>query len=263
MVDLRKRLISKYTEILKDANPLLTFSELRSTSDYTGFSNLFLPDVPREWTPGKRVLVVGRETRGWKPENPINPADGLHCCIQKLMKMHEKHFNNMMARRGERGMRFFNFVRNVAAITGKGNVAWSNIFALDWKNGIPTEAKTPHYSALKELSEKLLKAQIEVLEPDVIVFACGDAGNIVRREFFPTKGENAVCFDGRTFEHTPNKYLWSFKLYGKIQCFRLGHPSSRGEAHQAARKKVLLEIQSYLNTSHFSFGAQEVIPTEC
>lgn len=246
--NLKQELIAEYLKILEDTSPLFIFSALRSTSDYTGFSNIFLPDAPSEWVKGKRVLVVGRETRGWKPEIPINPSNGLLHCIQTLMGMHGSHFHKMMERPRERGMKFFNFIRSVGKITGENNVAWGNIFALDWNKGIPTPAKTPHYSALKVLSEKLLKAQIEVLQPDVIIFACGGAGNAVRRQFFPVKGADSVCSDGHTFEGTPNKYLWSFKLYNKIQCFRIGHPSSRSKNNQMARKRVLVELRSYLRT---------------
>ena len=246
MSGIRSELIRKYQEILFNTDPKLIFEDLRSTPDYSGFSNLFLADAPSMWEQGKRVLIVGRETRGWKPKHPISHSGDLVKLICELMKMQSNHYNKFISVKKEPGMRFFHFLRKVAEIVGKGNVAWCNIFALDWEKSTPSKKKTPHFEAVVELSEKLLKAQISILQPDVIIFASGGAGSTVRRRYFPTSGPESVCSDPKDFDGVANSNLWAFKLYGKIQCFRTDHPSSRAKPYQEARTRVLEELKLFL-----------------
>lgn len=244
MSELRSKLVAKYEEILIKTDQNLVFKDLRLTPDYTGFSDLFLTDAPAEWTSGKRVLIVGRETRGWGPKPPARYEDGITNLICRLMDTQSAHYEKYVSVAKEPGMRFFHFVRNVAKIVGKGNVAWGNTFAMDWKRSTPTKRKTPHFESLIDLSGSLLKAQIEILQPDVIIFAAGKGGAGVRRRFFPTNGAESVCSEPRDFDGIANANLWAFKLYGKIQCYRIDHPSSRDERFQIARARVLQELKS-------------------
>ena len=87
-----------------------------------------------------------------------------------------------------------------------------------------------------KISEELLKAQIEILKPDYIIFATGNEGVQARRQYFP----NDKLTDKKPVGGFKVEDLWSFKLPDDdVICYRLHHPSAWG-------KKRKNEIESYL-----------------
>lgn len=55
-----------YFDILKDVNPDFFDKKSINNLNYSGFSGLFVSSTPDIWEAGKRVMVIGRETRGGK-----------------------------------------------------------------------------------------------------------------------------------------------------------------------------------------------------
>ena len=94
---------------------------------------------------------------------------------------------------------------------------------------------------IKKYSEALLKIQIKLLEPQIIIFANGINSAFYRREFFPISGDNQVCTNGRDYsaEGITNHHLWEFDLYENIRCFRLHHPSSYAKDAAKARQFLI------------------------
>ena len=142
---------------------------------------------------------------------------------------------------------FHNFVRGVARKIGPTGIIWANLYCFDWEKGLP-ERNEELIESIKHYSGKLLKAQIKVLKPDIIIFANGTTSVPFRRKLFPIKGENNVCLNLRDYSSfgVQNKHLWEFNLDGlefdfdeTIRCFRIQHPSACGRAARDARSFLI------------------------
>ena len=99
----------------------------------------------------------------------------------------------------------------------------------------------PRFPEIKGHSQALLKAQIDVLQPDIILFANGMDTAHCRREYFPTSGPGQVCTNGR--DHVAagieNGHLWEFDLSERIRCFRIQHPAVRSTEATHAREFLI------------------------
>jgi len=67
------------------------------------------------------------------------------------------------------------------------------------------------------LSSDLLKAQFEILKPDVIIFAVGSGRDKYIKETFGSY---------KTIKVIESKRLWHFEI-GDTKCFRINHPCAR------------------------------------
>lgn len=114
-----------------------------------------------------------------------------------------------------------------------------------------------YFAQLLEVSELLLKTQIEILQPDTIIFANGASSARFRQGYFPHKGKASVCSDLRDFrdQGIPLNQLWRFKLHGSIQCYRIQHPSSISAASRAARQFLLAQLRKGV-AGHVSVGGE-------
>lgn len=146
-----------YMDILKDVNP--AFFDKKNIDDvtYSGFSGLFVSSTPEVWEAGKRIMVVGRETRGWKIIDDDHPYVSLDAYITRAIQIQKNFLSCYIEKKHDRKSSFFNFLRDVGAIVGTGNVAWANLFCCDWKKSIPTKKNTIHYNDILKISESLLK----------------------------------------------------------------------------------------------------------
>lgn len=242
-MSLSSTLKEKYLEILSGCN-VNFFDRTSVVESIAGYSDVFLPGSPTEWKSGRRVMIVGRETRGWKRPASIGFYDTLERHIDAMVGCH----TSFSARHGSkkkqnRGETFWNFMRSVGNIVGDGNVAWCNLFCMDFEGTMPPP-RQQHYDAVKSLSAQLLKAEINILRPDMIIFANGGSSVLVRREFFPLSGPESVCTDWRPVGKFDRKKLERFTLYGSIDCYRINHPSARSRANRAARTLLLDHLRS-------------------
>lgn len=236
-------LAAKYCEILKDIKPeYLANKKLRLGGD-AGLSGLFLPSVAEGYKQAKnKVMIVGREPRGWDRSKKDGDFESIETCVRNDMSQHRNFFEKEMKedKKNDRGNSFHNYARAVKDTVGADGLIYSNLFCFSWgkPKGSPANAPKEVFKVIKEYSKKILDAQIEILQPDYIVFANGISSATYRREFFPhTTDEDAGrCSAPKTHAAVGVKYFWEFMLDEKIRCFRIQHPSAQSRAAAAGRK---------------------------
>lgn len=77
---------------------------------------------------------------------------------------------------------FHDFTRAVADKSGQEGVIYSNLFCFAWNEKSPIKSK--YFDQIKNISFKLLTAQLEYFEPEIIIFANGSQNTTYRREIF-------------------------------------------------------------------------------
>lgn len=234
----------EYTKLLGCLDTSLLDPAHHESQLAVGLSGVFLTSVSDEYRYAKnKIMVIGRETRGWnvlKGEPFVSVAD----YVQKSMTIHRKHLESQQDAKNAKGCAFHNFVRNISGKCGSEGIVYSNLFCFDYRESIPS--KYGHFDVIKDLSKALLEVQIKVLAPSIIIFANGLEGYSVaaRREYFPIKGENKVCFNSKDYvaEGISNKSLWQFDLYNSIRSYRIHHPSSPTKEARRAREFLITHL---------------------
>lgn len=181
--DLQELLLNKYVEILNKPEHQ---NLLRAISNKDNkLSNIHLGFVPEHYESAEhKILIVGRETRSWYDSKKFDEYHAEN--VRQLMSLSKDFiWRNLTGdlKRNTKGATFFNFVRNVAKRSGNEGILWANIFAVDYKTKHPKHSDW--FEDIKTLSCKLLRAQIEILKPQIILFVSGDGGVAARRECFP------------------------------------------------------------------------------
>lgn len=243
MID--KKLYQSYLDILKNYDEDLLNKNPDSLA-HSDLSGLFVTASPAQWEKGKRILVVGRETRGWNVVNENKPYTDLQSYIKEAMEKQQNFLLKHIEKKNDPGSTFYNFLRDLGSHFGNGNIGWANLFCFDWKGSTPNQKSTPNYETIKELSGLLLKAAIQDMEPDIIIFANGSSSAQVRREFFPLSGKAAVCSSpwiNYLDQKIKKPELQSFVLYGKIKCYRINHP-----AHWKEKSSDSEDMEAFLNS---------------
>jgi hypothetical protein len=249
-------LASRYLDVLKDLD--ISYLDRQHPDAKSkpvpregkpGLSGLFLPSVPQHIGRAKhRIMVIGSETAQWNVLTKDEPFPSLPAYIEKALAKHQKFFNERLLDKNSSGSTFHNFMRSVAGQCGSEGLIYSNLFCFDWNRGSPMRSKD-YFPTVEKYSELLIKAQIEVLKPEIIIFANGITSVRSRRKFFPISGEHVACTKGHDYEHIGSDHtspqiirkhhLWGFTLYDKIRCFRIHHPSAQSKEAAQARKFLL------------------------
>ena len=232
---LQEKLFERYMSIAEEHKDFLDKS-----LSYEGLAKLLLGGVPDEYEKApNKILIIGRETRDWLEswKDLQYNEDG----IKRLMDKSKSFVGNQLKeeKTNTRGHSFFNFVRDIANKSGKNGILWANIYAFDYKGGHINHIKDENMiKEIEIISKKIIVAQIEVLNPDIIIFATGNQGIAARRRYFP----NSELRELTAIEGYPSKDLWAFKLPDHdAQCYRIHHPSSfRSEKKQARQKLINL-----------------------
>lgn len=226
-----QQLFNEYLKILSDID-----INLLDASRPVGLSGLFLTSVSDTYTNAKnKIMIVGSETAGWNVLPKGKSFSNLAEYVESSMVKHKEFFRNQLVAKNSRGYSFHNFTRAIGNKCGKDGLIYSNLFSFDWRKGSPI--KSPYFHVIKKYSEPLLKVQIAILNPDIIIFANGMISVPYRREYFPI-GESGVCVNGRDYaaKGVKNHHLWEFDLFNKIRSFRIHHPSARAKAAVQARE---------------------------
>ena len=229
-------LVNLYARALHGIDPAMLDNSLQERTLYKGLSGLFLSSAPDGYEHAKnRIMVVGRETRGWNVLKN-DPYDGLEDYIRRSVALHSSFQKSQQSRPLAKGCTFFNFMRAVAETSGRDGLIWANLFCFDFNRTNPMLG--PHADIVKHYSELLLKAQIEALKPDIVIFANGASSAKVRAAYFPYKGMERVCFNSRNFtDHgISEKQLWTFEMADGLQSYRIQHPSAFSKQARAARE---------------------------
>lgn len=244
MDSMQQALADAYRDVLADLPQHWLDRSQSHDREYAKLSGLFLPGTSSAYHRAPlKILVVGRETRGWNVLKGDDRFEGLEAYISKAMAKQQDHLVKFISEPRDRGESFFNLLRDLANDHGPQAIAWSNLFSFAWNKKSPMRWK--HFSELLKISERLLKIQISVLQPDIIIFASGASSARYRQRYFPHKGELSVCSELGDFctYGIPLNQLWRFKLHQRIQCYRIQHPSSISASSRAARRLLLEHLR--------------------
>lgn len=232
-----------YTDLLKDIDTRYLDNPNTRKYMFKGLSGLFLPSVSENYQNAeKKVMVIGSETAGWEPlaktKNTYDDFESVESYIDRAMQKHQHYFKKQLEKKsGDKGHTFHNFTRATANTVGKDGLVYANLFCFDWNGKSPM--RCPEFEFIKKLSAEILDAQINILQPDCIIFANGISSAKYLREFFPV-GEGMRCTDSKSYpEKISSHYLWEFMLDKKIRCFRVHHPSARRKEARLGRKFAL------------------------
>ena len=220
-------LIEKYSTILKDIDERFLDPDKKTSPNYAHLSGLFLPSVSDKYFEAKnKIMIVGRETKAWNVLTKEHSFTNIDNYISDSVEKHKRFFASQLHKKNSKGAAFHNFTRSIANKCGESGLIYSNLFCFSFKKSNPANSELFH--DIMNYSEQLLKAQIETLKPDVIIFANGSSTAKYRRMMFPIDGPDCVCsnFNDYVHEGIENIQLWSFDLYKNIKCYRIMHPSS-------------------------------------
>jgi hypothetical protein len=203
------RLFDKYTQAI-DLTQLAALAE--RSPDLAG---LFVPSVSESYlTSALRVMIVGKETRKWGAGlAEVNRYTHPSAYVDMLLKRHANELAKLRPR-----SKFFQFYRDASKKLYCENqsptdaIVWANLFCLSYRKRSPVKCGAD-IGAIKSLSRTLLRIQVEVLKPDVILFVTGTSYDKYLTEFFAIGSSKVI----------EPRALWSFKAEG-IQAYRTSHP---------------------------------------
>ena len=204
-----EELKSEYSKVLEQPEIKALFSA------HSDLSGVFLPSPSLNYfTSHPRVFVVGQETRDWrnkecelKNQYSIDAA-GLDASMKSSQKFSPS---------GAKQSTFLQFYRKLSSkIDPKSlNAAlWSNQFCVSYKSGSPESLPPASFDIVKNISSKLLRAQMDILKPNVVIFTTGPNRDKYIKECFP---------EYETINIIVPRRLWHFKI-ANINCIRTSHP---------------------------------------
>ncbi|HHF3827372.1 TPA: hypothetical protein ACPOJ5_001478 [Haemophilus influenzae] len=245
-LDIEMLLVKRYQDIFKENQEII--DALLSNSN---LSKIHLGFVPDDFKQKKhRILIVGRETRGWgEKRKDLEKYD--QSSVYQLMSLSKSWVIRNLERSdsvNKKGKCFFNFFRKVSQENPNASILWANIFCVSYKKSNPSKIDSESvFANIKKISESLLKAQIEILQPNIIIFASGldTQAILARRDYF----KNDLKPSGKSVvPGLDKKYLEQFHLlenYGEdILCYRTVHPSSRTKNSVIALKELRKILKS-------------------
>lgn len=241
----QQQLHQAYADILQGLDLAFLDVQHPASKGVGGLSGLFLPTVSPDYHQARnRIMIVGRETRGWAISMPKDAPFDLNSYIESATSTHQDFFQKQLEKKNSKGRAFHNFTRSIAKKCGKSGLIYANLFCFSWKKSNPKNHPDSHtFETIKDYSKRLLNAQIEILKPQIIVFCNGSSSAGARREFFPVDGNAPVCSNFRDHGDSsgliPNRQLWEFTLHDSIRCFRVQHPSSRSQEAVTAHKYLI------------------------
>jgi hypothetical protein len=211
-VTLSQALAARYYEILANSK----ISNIYQMSPE--LDGLFLPSVQDDYESSSvRVMLVGKETRGWRQHQcgfrgrePVSEA-----AIAEAMATHRRYLAKPSGR-----VKLLQFHRRIAERAADNKpekslpVVWANLFCASYKKKTPLPAKA--FGLLSDLSSELLRAQVDLLDPDIIFFATGKKYDPFLNNVFPAS-ERKEEWRGK------GNVLRGFQLR-RARCFRTSHP---------------------------------------
>ncbi len=239
-MDSTQRLTEAYRAILADLPRHWLDRSRHHEAEFAKLSGLFLPGTSAAYGSAiRRIMVVGRETRRWNVVSDAAPFLSLDDYIRRAMDKQQAHLTRYLPAPLDKDASFFNLLRALAADHGGDGIAWANLFGFAWNGKSPM--RWSQFPILLEVSERLLKAQLDILAPDIVIFANGASSARFRQRYFPHKGEHSVCSEFADYraQGIPLDQLWRFRLRGTFECYRIQHPSSISAPSRAARRFLL------------------------
>jgi hypothetical protein len=230
------QLVERYTRVL-DFDSLVKLGRDETAGKLSG---LFLPAATEEYLQSDiRIMLVGKEPRKWgKALQDLVSIKRTPAALGDYVRAQmECHRRTMQINPGR--SKFLQFHRRLAATLGpaahsRAQVAWGNLLCASLNEGSPCRGVTQERIA--ELSRLLLAAQIEVLAPELIVFASGYGYDRFVKALFDHTWETQPGFIKRSY--------WPFKSAG-MTAYRVAHPQSHTRAQtRTVLDAVRIEINS-------------------
>ncbi|NRB80234.1 MAG: hypothetical protein HRU38_16455 [Saccharospirillaceae bacterium] len=160
----------KYQEILGKFD----LSKIYSDEHLSGIF-LAKPD-PSYFSSDRKVLIVGQETRGWRKET-CKIRNGHSNKIEAIRDSMDASLQfNYTEPKKSRFRQFYKkaSVRlNKTSANPRNSAVWANQFCMSFKGKSPRRSSS--FKDIQQLSSLLLKAQFEILKPDVAIFTVGSA----------------------------------------------------------------------------------------
>ncbi len=209
---LQQQLNDFYTAILARERSLFDESHLRELS-----APLLIAVSDAYLAAPVRIMFVGKETNGWWGR--LGKFYATDDAVASLLA----RYRTQMTKGRWKG-RFFRMLARVAheaAGASADAVAWTNLLKTDWDHGRGYSRTAKGVSAaLTRMSQEMLRFEVSVLQPHVIVFACGSTYDSLIRNTFPERSHS---------EAIVRRALWQFRI-GDIQCYRCQHPQTIARA---------------------------------
>jgi hypothetical protein len=224
---------------------VVDLASLRLLASHQDLSSLFVPAVSDSYLRSTaRLMIVGRETARWGKNLRADLASPERSATIQTYLKHQMQYHQRMIGKVKASSKFFQFYREasqkVAAPEDRelGNApVWANLFCFD-AAGTRPDRGTKCSTEIVRLSIDLLRIQIEVLQPQLIVFTTGTSCDHYLRDHFNDRFDSKVYIPKR---------IWGFKLpittaearSDPAIAFRTPHP--RHSTTRCARAAVVAE----------------------
>ncbi|WP_119155892.1 hypothetical protein [Caldimonas tepidiphila] len=206
--EVQEKLNAFYRQALHELKEAGGFTEAQQAK----LSSPFLLNISDEYFKAPvRILFVGQETAGW--------VGKLGSTLQKeepLIPLLENYARLMrMPRWRSAFLKKYRLVEQKLGGGIRGSIVWSNLQRMDVDRGAGRSRNSRKYSDhLDAFSDKLFRYEVELLQPDVIIFACGPNYDHLIKRYFPEYKTDVVI---------EPRALWRFNI-GRIRCYRTWHP---------------------------------------
>ena len=219
---LQAKLNDFYTTTLEGAKPLFDDEHRQKLS-----APLLISISDAYLAAPVRIMFVGKETNGWWGN--LGAYYAAEDALSELMKRYQKQ----MGMKKWPGRFFPMLGRTARELAGAqvDAIAWTNLLRTDWEHGKGFSRNSKDFSAaLTKMSQDMLRFEVEILKPNVIIFACGASYDSVIKATFRNRTNS---------DPIVKRVFWQFKV-GNILCFRCQHP-------QAIRRKgsALKPVEAY------------------
>lgn len=163
-----------------------------------------------------RVMFVGKETNKWCGTllDFFSKDNGM----DRVLTRYRGH----LARKKWKSLFMQTLGRTSKELAGgkPEAILYTNLIKMDWGKGGQGFARNSknHSEALSKFSKDLFRFEVNLLNPDVIIFASGAPYDTVIKNIFPSEERSAS-------ERLESKALWKFNV-GNIVCYRARHPGA-------------------------------------
>lgn len=178
-----------------------------------------------------RVMFLGKETNGWISKLRLDSYYDGRCTLEDLYQRYRKQLDKP----GFRGAFTQTLTHTAKRLTGGSRqaIAYGNVLKMDWYQGNTSHRNSLHYAEeLREVSRKILRLEVEVLQPHVLIFACG-----FRHADFISSALGAF----KDIQKHERKCLHEFTLTGVpgVPAFLLRHPQAHASKKSAKPTRFL------------------------
>jgi hypothetical protein len=219
-------------------------------SDLAKLSAPFLLKLyPSYFEQKRKIIFAGKETNKWLDKHRLLGLCDKSISIEEVVNRYgkQKEFSGTLG--GNRGkfMKMYQKIRKRLGSEQPGSIVWNNVLKFDWENGKSDSSrnakKYPEVNAeIQRVSKKLWQKELEILNPDIIIFGTGWSYDKIIKAHFENKIE--------TIEIIEKKALWKFRINGKILAYRTYHPNATNTKSQKKPYEYYNDIFSDIENAY-------------